>query len=139
MGLIIDLMILILFIVLILWTWDSTRKFENALYRVIYIIGGIVSNFLIAFIIFNISKSNINYPSIKVMKEIRKIMLLTFIPLNGIITMPFIANIINKIKDGENQKKRILIISIISILVIIIEIFYFQNIQIGILKMIKLT
>ena len=28
MGLIIDLMILILFIVLILWTWNSTRNFE---------------------------------------------------------------------------------------------------------------
>ena len=139
MGLIIDLMILILFIVLILWTWSSTRNFENTFSRVIYILGGVVINFLITLIVFSISKSRINYPSIKVMKEIRKIMLLTFIPLNGIITMPFIANIINKIKDGENQKKRILIISIISILVIIIEIFYFQNIQNGILKMIKLT
>ena len=139
MGLIIDLMILILFVVLILWTWNSTRNFESTFSRVLYITGGILINFLITLIVFNISKSSINYPSIKVLKEIRKIMLLTFVPLNGIITMPFIANIINKIKDGENQKKRIIIISIISILVIIIEIFYFQNIQIGILKMIKLT
>ena len=139
MGLIIDLMILILFIVLILWTWNSTRNFENTFSRVLYITGGIIIIFLITLIVFNISNSSINYPSIKVMEGIRKIMLLTFVPLNGIITMPFIANIINKIKDGENQKKRIVIISIISILVIIIEIFYFQNIQIGILKMIKLT
>ena len=139
MGLIIDLMILILFIVLILWTWNSTKNFEITFTRFTYIVCGILINFIIVLIVFNISKSNIDYTSIKVMKEVRKKILLTFIPLNGLITMPFIANIINKIKDGENQKKRILVISIISILIILLEIFYFKSIQVGILKMIKLS
>ena len=138
MGLMIYLIIVILFVVLILWTWNSVKNYENTVSKVGYIILGLVLNLIIVSIIFHFSKASISYPNVNIMKNVRKLILLTFTPLNGLITMPIIANILNKIKDGEDQKKRICIITLIFIGVIIFEVFYFKNTQIGILNIMKL-
>lgn len=138
MGLMIYLIIVILFVVLILWTWNSVKDYENTVAKVGYIILGLLLNLIIVSVIFHFSKVDINYPNANIMKNVRKFILLTFTPLNGLVTMPMIANILSKIKDGENQKKRICILSLIFIVVIIFEVFYFKNIQTGILNIMKL-
>lgn len=139
MGTMIYLMIIILFIVLILWTWNNTKSFEDKLSRIVYLVLGMLLNLIIIAIIFNISKSNINYPNVDIMKQIRKIVLLIFTPVNGLITLPWIANIIIGIRSGENKNKLILILSIVFIIVVIFECFYFKSIQDGILQIMKLS
>ena len=141
MSILINLMILILFIVFILWTWNGTKGFENNWTRVGYIIIGTLGITLLTYIIYIISKSNVQYPNIDIQREIRNIILKIFIPINGFITLPRIANIVTKIKDEEIDKekfkKRILFYFIVFIIVIIIECIYFKNIQNGIIQIIN--
>lgn len=139
MGSMIYLMIIILFIVLILWTCNNTKNFENNSSRILYVILGLITNFIIVFIIFNISKSKIDYVNVEIMKEIRKFILLIFTPLNGLLTMPLGANAIVGIKDGENKNKLLLILSIVFVASIIFECFYFESVQKGILQIVKLS
>ena len=69
MGSMIYLMIIILFLVLILWTCNNTKNFENKFQRVLYIVLGLAINSIIVAIIFNISKSGINYSNIEYCKN----------------------------------------------------------------------
>lgn len=139
MGSMIYLMIIILFLVLILWTCNNTKNFENKFQRVLYIVLGLAINSIIVAIIFNISKSGINYSNIEIMKEMRKFILLIFTPINGLLTMPIGANAIIGIRDGENKNKLLLILSIIFVIAIIFECSYFESIQRGVLQIIKLS
>ena len=133
--------IIVLFIVYVLWTWNSTKCFEGTSIRISYIVIGTLFITFVTYIIFLISKNGINYPSSDMIGKIRNIILLTFIPVNGFITLPQIGNIIGKIKDdsitSEKAKKRIIIFLISIIVVLIFECYYFGSMQNRIIGMIN--
>ena len=141
MSVAINITIIILFLVYIFWTWNNTKCFEGNIIRISYILIGTLFITLLTYIIFLISKNGMKYPNEDIAKELRNIILRVFIPINGFITLPRIANIIGKIKndeiDGEKLKKKIIIFSIVNIIVIIFECIYFKNIQNGILQIIN--
>lgn len=64
-----------------------------------------------------------------------------FVPINAIILIPYIASGYSKLKlnkiKGETFKKRIIVMSILALIVLTIEFFYFKNIQININDIIK--
>ena len=61
-----------------------------------------------------------------------------FVPVNSILILPFLANSYRCIKDGiiqeQNFKKRVILLTCILFIALIIEYFYFGNIQEGILN-----
>lgn len=129
--------ILILFAVLILWIWNNVKDFEDNSKRIIFSTVGIIFLFIITFIIFNISKIGITYPSKEVLKQVRRVAILLCVPINGYLSLPHIAKIISDIKnnsvDDEKSKRRIIILVIIIILAIVFEIFYLKDFQKGII------
>ena len=135
------LIIIILFSVLIFWTWNNSKDFESNLTRVKFIVVGIISIYVVTLIIFNISKIGIIYPNIKVIKQVRRITVLLFTPLNGYITLPHIAKILSDIKtnavEEEKIKKRIMILFIIVLVFSIIEIQYINGFQNGIISILQ--
>ena len=138
--LLIYLIIIILFIVLLSWTWNNVKNFDTTAQKIFYIIVGLMIIALETLIIFNISKESVDYPNIEIMKQVRKIALLIFIPINGFLTLPHFASIFKEVGTGTNDektKKKIVILGIIIIISIIIEITYLKNFQNGIIKIIN--
>ncbi len=137
---IIGILIVVLFAVLISWTWNCLQSYNNFT-KILYIILSTLIMLFITYIIFCISKSTIQYSNEIMVKDIRNILVLIFTPINGIIIVPFLAKQVNKIKensiDEDTFKKKIIITIVILVITIIIEIAYLKNIQLGILKLLE--
>lgn len=134
-------MIIILFVVLLFWTWNNSKDFQENKAKIKFILIGLISLSMVTFILFNLSKIGIDYPNEDIMKEIRKIALLLFIPINGFLTLPHIASIKTEIqlgaKEEEKIKRKIILIAIVWIIAIIIETIYLKDFQKGIIQIIN--
>ncbi len=134
-------MIIVLFVVLLFWTWNNSKDFQENKAKIKFILIGLISLSMVTFILFNLSKIGIDYPNEDIMKEIRKIALLLFIPINGFLTLPHIASIKTEIqlgaKEEEKIKRKIILIAIVWILAIIIETIYLKDFQKGIIQIIN--
>ena len=133
--------IIILFTIYIIFVWNSTKEFENTLIRVSYIFIGTLFITLLTVILFWISKIGVEYPKKEMIGEVRRIILLVFIPINGFITLTQASSIFVQAKSGmvskEDMQKKIKRLIIIFIMLIIVEIIYFKNIQNGMIKFIE--
>ena len=131
---------IILYIILISFTLHNLSLVENNKVKVIYIIIGLLVMLICTFIAYIISSRGIEYSDTELIKKIRNMLLLVFIPVNGLIIMPYLANLLSKI--GSNQitqekfKKRIIILGVIFIIVLAFESSYFKSTQLGIINMI---
>ena len=138
MNILIYLIIVVLFIVLILWTWNNTKEFEQTSERIIFITIGTGIIAIVTLIYFAISKIGITYPKAEMVKQVRKMAILIFTPINGFLSLPHIASLKMKIKmkteENEKIKKKIIILGIIFIVATIIEINYMKNFQKGIIQ-----
>ena len=140
MNIIIYIITAVLFAVLLFWTWNNEKNFETSSEKIIFMIIGLIALGIITFIIFNISKSGIEYPNNEILNEVRKIALLIFIPINGYLSLPHIANLKYEIDEGiddEKTKRKIIILGIVIIVAIIIEIAYLKDFQNGIINMLN--
>jgi hypothetical protein len=141
MGVIIYLIIIALFAVLLFWTWNNTKDFDNIAQRIRFIIIGLIAIFFITYILFNISKIGIEYPNTEIAKTVRRVAILVFIPINGFISLPHIASIKEEILSGMNDdnktKKKIIILGIIILVAIIFEVNYLKSFQKGIISIIN--
>ena len=133
--------IVILFVVLLFWTWNNSREFQENTDKIKFILIGLMVLSLITWIIFNLSKIGIQYPNEDIMKELRKISVLLFIPINGFLSLPHMASIKSELhqvtRDDEKIKRKIIILGIVFILAIIIEILYLNDFQNGIIEMLN--
>ncbi len=136
MPIIITIMIA-MFLILISWTWHNLGDIEK-IKKIITMIVLFVLIYIVTLIVFNISKSDILYNSKEAMENVKTILVLLFTMVNGLIIMPFIAKILNKIScndiDYNDAKKSFLVIFIVFIIVIIFECGYLKDIQNGILN-----
>lgn len=129
--------IIIIHFILIAWTWQSLG-FIDKTKKVAFILIGIILMYGITQIIFQIAKSGIDYKSAEVQNSIQNILVAIFTGINGIIAMPQIGKQIDKIKEEQIEKekliKKIIILIIIFILCLIFESKYIKDTQEGILK-----
>ena len=132
--------IAILFIILLIWNWHnlvSIDKSKKILYSIIEII---VLGF-ITFVIYQISKSNIQYPNDEARKAVRNMLIILFTGINGCILLPYISRTLSKLTENEidtkSLRKRLLIIVIALIIISIIETSYMASIQQGTLDVVN--
>ena len=101
-------------------------------------VAGILLSWGITTILFSISSNGMEYLNEEVEREISKILVLVFTPINGIVFMPYVAKIMSKVRFDEMNKqeavKKILIFCVIILAVFFVEVKYLENIQIGILN-----
>lgn len=137
---IITIVTIVMFLILIGWTWNSLGSVENKK-KVIYIISGILIVYVLTFVIYNVSKIGIVYENMSVMLTIRKVYIIIFTFINCYLILPFVFKNIDRLTCSELNNdvlSRIIIKLAIKILIIfILESIYFGNIQQGILKMIN--
>ena len=141
MNILIYFIIAVLFVVLILWTWNNTRDFEETSERIIFIVVGIILTVVVTLIYFAISKIGITYPKAEMIGQVRKIAVLVFTPINGFLSLPHIASLKMKIKfkteDDSMLKRKIKILGIVFIVATIFEILYMKDLQNGIIQILN--
>lgn len=134
---IIIIVTILLFGVLIGWTWVNLSGIEKKK-KIIYIVISLIILYIITLIIFSISKNGVEYENENMIDSIQAIVVSTFMVVNGFIIMQYIAKIQGKLFNDEITReqatKKIIIISIIFLICIIIECGYMKDIQNGILK-----
>ena len=127
---------IIVYLILITWTWHSLGNIENKR-KIIFVIIGLVVMYIITFITFQISKSGVSYQNIKMQNDIRNVLLVIFVGINGIIVMTQVARILDKINEDEIEKnivkRKLIILVIIFIICLIFENGYMRDTQEGIL------
>lgn len=141
MNIIIYIIIAVLFGVLVAWTWNNSKSFQTNNKKITFILVGLAILFIITFIIFSISRIGISYPNNEIMKYVRKIAILIFIPVNGFLSLPHIANIKAEVEKGnyeqEKLKRKIIIFGIVWLILIIFEIIYLKDFQNGIVQILN--
>ena len=102
------------------------------------IILGFIVTLIMTTIICFISSNNINTENTQYISIIRNTSILLFSPINSIIFIPYIGNLLNKYKDNrldeEQIKKSLIILAIILILIVIFELDYIKAFQVGLLS-----
>ena len=136
---IIILIIVILFFVLLGWTWHNLGNI-NKTTKCNCIVGGLVVVYIITFIIYNISKIGITYENKDTMKIIQTVFVVIFTIINGYIILPYAFKKIEQIYNDEIEKntliKSIIILVVIIFMIGIFECSYLGSVQKGILNMI---
>lgn len=131
------IMTIIIYLILLAWTWHNLGGVEKTK-KVAVILIGTIAMYIITIIVFQISKSGINYPTAEIQNDIKNTLVAIFTGLNGIIVMPQIGKIIDEVNEEkiekETFKKRIMIILFVFILCIVFESGYMKDTQEGILK-----
>ena len=129
-------LIIAIFLILISWTWNNLWNIDKTK-RVITIVISLIVIAIITLIVFNISKSSVNYKSEEEVSAVRVVLVTLFTFVNGLVIMPSIAKTLSKIKNKEITKeqagKRFLIAIAVFVIVLIIECGYLTSIQNGIL------
>ena len=114
-----------------MYNFDKSEKIKM-------IILGFIVTLIMTTIICFISSNNINTVNTQYISIIRNTSILLFSPINSIIFIPYIGNLLNKYKDNrldeEQIKKRLIILAIILILIVIFELDYIKAFQVGLLS-----
>ncbi len=139
MELFIYFCILVLNIVAIFLTYrflgNDTEKKE----RWIFIIVGVAIMYMLVSIVYWLSTKNIDLGSAE--STAKNLITFAFVPVNGIAVLPFVARTYSYFKIGkleqEKFKNRVILALVILFIILIIEFFYFKNIQTGILNIIN--
>ena len=136
MSSIIYVVIVILFLVLIGWTWNNLESVGKNK-KIAYILISLIAITIITYILCAISQIGIEYEKKEMVVPVRNLLVAVFTPINGFILMQYIAKILGRINSGtideKMAKNKFTIILIIFILAIIIEYFYLKDIQSGII------
>lgn len=128
---------MIVYFIVIAWTWQSLGFIEKAK-KVAIILIGITIMYGITFMVFQMTKGGITYPNGEIQNKVQNILVSIFAGINGIIVMPQIGKILDKINEDEMEKeqfiKRIVLLVIIFMICLIFESGYMKDTQEGILK-----
>ena len=126
-----------IYIILITWSWKSLGNIETTK-KIMTIAIGIITIYLITWFVFNISKQGIVYENEQIASSIGKVIISIFAGVNGLIIMPFIGKLLDKVNEDEIEKqvfsRKILIIVVIFLIILWLECGYMKDTQEGILK-----
>ncbi len=136
MGMIYFIIMLLIFAE-IFWIWNSTKELEDVRIRISFVLIGTIFIAIITLLLFEVSKIGVLYPKQEMIGQVRKIMLLVFVPINSFIILSQVSTLIARVKNGElskeEQQKKTRFILIVFAIMIILECIYFKNIQSGII------
>ena len=128
---------ILVYVILIDWTWQSLGSIEK-IKNVVIILVGIIFMYGITWIIFQTTKEGMNYQNIEMQNSVQNMLVAIFSGINGMIVMPQMAKMLDKIEENEIEQeqfiKRIGILVIVFVICLIFERGYMRDTQEGILK-----
>ena len=135
---IIIIITIILFLVLVGWTWSNLGEIDRNK-KIGYLLASIIIMAVITLIIFTISKSGVEYQNEQMVGPVRLLLVAVFTSINGFIVIQYIARILSRINeqtiDKKEAKVKFTVIFVIFIIIAVMECAYMKSIQLGILNM----
>lgn len=136
MGLMI-LLSIVIYAVGLATVYHSISAFEKNR-KIKFMAIGIIATLVVTIIICAITSGGIKDYKKEMVNATKNISILIFAPINLTILVPYIGSSLNKLKAEEinedKLKKRLIIAGAILVVIIIIELSYIKNFQIGLLK-----
>lgn len=132
------LCILLLNIVAIFMTYKILGENFEKKEKSIFLVVGIAIMYMIVSLVYWLSTRGVD---LGINNEIGKnFVVFTFVPINSMLVLPFLASSYKYFKQGrlkkQNFKNRIILLCVILIIALILEFFYFKDIQNSILNVI---
>lgn len=131
--------IILIYLLVVIWTWTSLEDIEKKS-KILIIFIGIIVVFLVTQIVFSISKNGIVYGNEDIEKSISIVIMLLFTGINSLL-LPFLGRNLKRRADGEIDNNilrlRIIIILVIFLMCLFLECGYMKDIQEGILNIYK--
>lgn len=107
--------------------------------KLIFIAIGLAVNYMLVSLVYGLS--GIGNANKNLIDAVKDYLVLTFVPVNSIVVLPVLArtwrNYTDKKIDENKVKERCIMLVIVLVIGLIVEFFYFRNIQGGILEIIK--
>lgn len=133
---IITIISIVIYVIAILMISTNIYEFEKDK-KIKFILLGIVITFILTIFICQISsngiQANINHINIA-----KKTGILLFAPINAILFLPYMGNLLNKYKgnriNSEQLRRKMILLLIILIVVTIFETGYIKDFEIGLIK-----
>ncbi len=131
--------ILALNVVAILLTYHFLGNELDKKSKGIFIVIGTAIMYLLVTFVYWISTKNID---VGLNAEMGKnLITFTFVPVNALCVLPFLANSYKHFKAGELKeipfRNRVILLAVVLLILLVIEFFYFKDIQNGILSMVQ--
>lgn len=127
-----------IYLLLFAWTWHSLGFIEKPK-KIGIILALTLGIYVITLVIFQIAKAGIAYEKLEIQKSVQNVIVPIFTAINGMIIMPQIGKLLDKINEDEikkeERKKRIILILTIFMVCLVFETGYMKDTQRGILKM----
>ena len=128
---------IMIYVIAIIWSWNNLGQIEKSKKTAVILVG-IVLTYIITFIVFALSKNNVNYNSIIIESTIKNAIVAIFTGVNACIFMPYISKQLEKIHEGEIEKEKftqkIMTLLVIILILMSFECGYMKTTQQGILK-----
>ena len=129
--------IIIVFAVVIIWTWSNLRD-TSKYKKIIFIVIGLIASYIITLMIFNISKNGVQYQNHESEIAVQNMLVAIFTLMNALIILPYCAKIYKEQKEKEIKtyqfQRKMLLIVVTFIICAILECGYLKDTQKGILK-----
>lgn len=107
--------------------------------KLTFIIVGIAIMYVTVYFVYWLSTKGVDLGTYK--ETGKNFIIFTFVPINAIVVLPFCASSYKYFSQGrlkqQNLRNRIILICAVLIIVLVIEFFYFKDIQNGVLNMIQ--
>ena len=128
---------IIIYFILIAWTWQSLGSVEKTK-KIVFILVGIVLMYLVTLVVFRTTKGDIDEQDIEIQSSIQNMIVAIGTGINGVIVMPQIGKILDQINENQIENgqliKKCLILIVVFIICLIFESGYMKDTQQGILK-----
>ena len=126
--------VIVLNVVAILLTYHCLANMSKK-EKLVFIAGGIAVIYILTYISYWISSKTIAVEEVS--DTVKDIIIFLFVPINAIVILPILAKSYEKYKIGtlgsELLKKRVMVLCTVLLVLLIIEYFYFVDIQNGII------
>lgn len=134
---IVSIISIVIFAIAILMICANIYELEKEK-KIYFVTIGIIVITIFTWIIVNISSIGIQVENKEYLNISKLSSVLIFAPINAILALPYLGNIINKLKQNSltkgQVKFKILVLLAILIIIAIIEVSYIKNFQIGMLS-----
>ncbi len=139
MSVFIYICILLLNVVAVLLTYHCLGKDMDKKSKGIFIIIGVAALYLLVTLVYWLGTRGIDLGARA--ETGKNLITFTFVPVNALIIMPFLAKSYNHFKDGSLKqipfRNRCILLGVVLLILLIIEFFYFKDIQNGILSILN--
>lgn len=134
---IVSIISIVIFAIAILMICANIYELEKEK-KIYFVTIGIIVITIFTWIIVNISSIGIQVENKEYLNISKLSSVLIFAPINAILALPYLGNIINKLKQDSltkgQVKFKILVLLAILVIIAIIEVSYIKNFQIGMLS-----